>query len=216
MKKILLSLFVVLFMTLAFSRAEATCTYPWSTLTTYFNTGSPDSCEIAVKYCFKTSLTGDYYDIYLDTAFVANPPCGTFDSTYISNLYPKIINAICQDLLIGGLLYPCNSEHQKVQVTFTKAFCWKFHNYPTGPFGGGGYLAFIPCEDVGYCIWVYKLCVNTDIPGHYFVEKELISIDYSEGNNQCQSITPTIPPIGHLWNDEWETDCFSISCELDN
>ena len=209
MKKIILTLVVILTMTLAVSQAKAGCPFPYSTMTVNFNTGDPTYCDVSVEYCFKTNLGNTVYDIYLSNIKILNPPCDAYSD---ESLIIKVKDAIARDLLIHNLLYPCSdTTHEKIQVNYTQAHCWYYHNFPYSPTNPIPYLLMVPCDDTGYCIWVYKMCVNTD-GQYYYVEKEFISFQYISGSNKCIAESAALPPPGYTWSNEWTTDCYEFDC----
>ena len=206
MKKIILTLVVILTMTLAVSQAKATCPDGYITFTFNTSTQNPliilPPCSMNVIYCYKLNLDGTF-DIYLDgmTDITACDPNYIFSQQFRND----INIAIFQNMGNNNLLPPCPAF--KINVVINQKQCWRFdHLEYQDPWT---YNTYFDCPN-GICKYFYKICYDMSNPIAPIPHVELDHIE-SDPGSPCPIMDPEIIPYGPYIH-AWSVPCCFFGC----
>ena len=202
MKKIILTLVIILTMTLAVSQAKATCPIGYTPYTVNF---IDNGCNVFVEYCVYYDPISIEYDILISDINII-PACDPHDLTF----WTTIIDAIMQDIINNNVIYPCESLHDKTKIKITKAGCYYYQN-GLSPIAPGYILSMISCDYSGLCKITYEVCIDTNTEP-YSIRKTLLYIEYIKGLINCIEESPALPPPGKTWFEPWTTGCYTQPC----
>jgi hypothetical protein len=200
MKK-LIFIFVIAF-TLLTLNANATCPTGWTSANfsyLYDSNGDGNSdCPITVFYCYIVQPTG-VLDYMVDEVKV-KIPCGISLLGEV-NFWGDLNLKLLYDLTNKGTFPPCPLSAYNVRTL--RARCFRIINDP-----GHSQVIAVNCGYTAYCEWKYKICWDTLLNRNVFTFLEVNTI----GTPDCSGEMPQLPPAGKTWEDEWNTECYGITC----
>lgn len=197
--------FIVLFAVLFVSffslsqDARADCDPGW---VGYSVSGNWKGCEYTIYYCVMTDPMGiTHVEIDLIMARIDCADVLLHDMEF----WAAVPIMVKDDAIENATFSPCPlSSYYNFEIN--RAKCWKVVNDPHSQT-----CSFVTCETIGKCIWRYKVCTDySQTPPANIVT--LVAVQ-SVNSEMCLATWPLLPPSGTDWDDEWESECFVISCE---